>query len=86
MSAAPVEAICSQVARILKKERERRGFSMTLLGERAGLSQQMVSYIEREMRVPSLDTLLRVCQALDIAADGVLRRASQAADTKGFPP
>lgn len=43
MSAAPVEAVCSQVARILKQERESQGLSMTSLGERAGISQQMVS-------------------------------------------
>jgi transcriptional regulator with XRE-family HTH domain len=76
------EAICSQVARILKEERERRGFSMTLLGERAGLSQQMVSYVEREMRIPSLDTLVRLCEALGLRADGVVRRAYEAADKK----
>ncbi len=79
MSAAPVEAVCSQVARILKQERESKGLSMTVLGERAGLSQQMVSYVEREMRVPSLDTLVRICGALDLTAHEVIRKAYLAA-------
>lgn len=73
------QAICANVARILRKEREKRGVSMTVLGARAGLSQQMVSYMERDMRIPRLDTLLRICEALDIHLDDVIRRARKAA-------
>jgi transcriptional regulator with XRE-family HTH domain len=39
---------------------------MTKLGELAGLSQQMVSYVERELRNPTLDTLLGITDALDV--------------------
>ncbi|MFA6554608.1 MAG: recombinase family protein [Candidatus Paceibacterota bacterium] len=35
------QAICSQVAHILRQEREKQGLSMNLVAERAGLSQQM---------------------------------------------
>jgi transcriptional regulator with XRE-family HTH domain len=76
-------AISSQVARILQDERQKRGLSMTLLAQRAGLSQQMVSYVEREMRNPSLDTLLRITSALDVDLSAVIRRAQQASLTKG---
>ncbi len=73
------QAICSQVARVLREEREKRGLSMTVLGERAGLSQQMVSYVERGLRNPSLDTLLRLSGALGISLEAVVRRARSAA-------
>jgi len=73
------QVVCANVARILRQERERRGISMTGLGERAGLSQQMVSYVERDMRNPSLDTLLRMCDALGIELDSVIRRAKKTA-------
>jgi transcriptional regulator with XRE-family HTH domain len=75
-------AISSQVARILQDERQKRGLSMTLLAQRAGLSQQMVSYVEREMRNPSLDTLLRITSALDVDLSAFIRRAQQASQTK----
>jgi transcriptional regulator with XRE-family HTH domain len=55
---------------------------MTVLGQKAGLSQQSVSYIEREMRIPNLDTLLRICGALGMDLADVIRRAEKAATKK----
>jgi DNA-binding XRE family transcriptional regulator len=69
------QAICSRVASILRQERLKRGLSMNTVAERAGLSQQMVSYVEREMRNPTLETLLRMAAAIDIDLAGVLGRA-----------
>ena len=52
---------------------------MTVLAERAGLSQQSVSYIERGLRIPNLDTLLRIAGALDFELSGVIAEASRLA-------
>ena len=73
------QAVCSRVAQLLRQERERRGLSMNAVAERAGLSQQMVSYVERELRNPTLETLLRIASALEIDFADVLRRASKSA-------
>lgn len=84
MSADKVrQNICSNVARILREEREKRGISMTALAERAGLSQQMVSYVEREMRNPTLETLLRITGVLGIEIADVLDRACKRASKRG---
>lgn len=48
---------------------------MSVLAERAGLSQPMVSYVEREMRKPTLDTLLRIADAMEIDLVDILRQA-----------
>jgi transcriptional regulator with XRE-family HTH domain len=69
------DAVSAQVARLLKKERIKQGLSMSVLAERAGLSQPMVSYVEREMRKPTLDTLLRLSDAMGIDLVDVLRQA-----------
>jgi transcriptional regulator with XRE-family HTH domain len=66
------------VARILKAERKKRQLSMTTMAAKAGLSQQMVSYVERGMRNPTLETLLRITDALDINLAKVIARASKA--------
>jgi transcriptional regulator with XRE-family HTH domain len=50
---------------------------MTALAARAGLSQQMVSYVEREMRNPTLDTLLRITDELKVNLAGVIERAQK---------
>lgn len=69
------QAICSRVARLLRQEREKRGLSMNMVAERAGLSQQMVSYVEREMRNPTLETLLRIAAALEVDLAEVIKAA-----------
>ena len=63
----------------MRQERERRGLSMNELAARAGLSQQMVSYVEREMRNPTLETLLRMAGALDVDLGKLLTRAGTVA-------
>ena len=73
------QAVCSRVAKILRQEREKKGLSMNAVAERAGLSQQMVSYVEREMRNPTLETALRIAAALEIDFSQVMRQAIQAA-------
>ncbi len=50
---------------------------MNLVAERAGLSQQMVSYVEREMRNPTLETLLRIAVAINVDFVQVIREAIQ---------
>ena len=74
------KSISAQVARFLREERERQNLSMTVVAERAGLSQQSVSYIEREMRVPNLDTLLRLADVLKIDLSDLIKRACNAAE------
>jgi transcriptional regulator with XRE-family HTH domain len=71
-------AICSEVAKILKEEREKRQLSMTSVATKAGLSQQMISYVERGIRNPTLETLLRITGALDIDLAKVIAKASVA--------
>ena len=69
------QAIIANVAKALRDTRVRKGMSMSAVAERAGLSQQMVSYVERQMRMPTLDTLLRMSEALAVDLFDVLRNA-----------
>jgi ribosome-binding protein aMBF1 (putative translation factor) len=70
-------AICSQVARLLREEREKQNLSLKALAERAGLSRQMVGYVEQEARNPTLETLLRLSDALGIKLHELIARASK---------
>jgi transcriptional regulator with XRE-family HTH domain len=69
------QEVSREVARLLKAEREKKRLSMTVVAARAGLSQQMVSYVERGMRNPTLDTLLRMTDALEMDLPRLLKRA-----------
>ena len=52
---------------------------MTDLADRAGLSRSIISLIERGLRNPTLDTLLRIVSILDIPLSEVIKRAEKAA-------
>jgi DNA-binding XRE family transcriptional regulator len=45
-------------------EREARGFTLSELAERAGLTRQTVRRVERETRMPSVDVIVRLALAL----------------------
>lgn len=74
-----LETIASRVAELLRKERKHRQLSMSRVAERAGLSQQMVSYVERGLRNPTLDTLLRMAAAMKLDLAELLAAAQRKA-------
>ena len=59
-------AIAAEVIRLLQKEREKRGISKYALAETSGLAKQTISYMEREMRSPSFETILRITEAMEL--------------------
>jgi transcriptional regulator with XRE-family HTH domain len=71
------------VARLLREEREKRQISMTALAEQAGLSRTMIRFVEREDRNPTLETLLRITNALGIDLSELIRTANAAVGKKG---
>jgi transcriptional regulator with XRE-family HTH domain len=79
---AHVDRVSSQVARIFREEREKRGLSMTVLAQRSGLSQGMISLFESEQRNPSLETLVRIAYVLEIDLGAAIQRATKAASRK----
>ena len=60
---------------LLNRRREELNYSMSYLAERSGLSQQTVSYIERGLRDPTVDSLLRIAEAMQVDASELLLEA-----------
>jgi transcriptional regulator with XRE-family HTH domain len=73
------EIIGSVVVRLLREKRESLGLSMNAVASRAGLSHSMISRVERELRKPTLDTLLRITGAMSIELWPLIKRAEQLA-------
>ena len=80
-----VKAQCDRVMQILREERDKRGLSGSKLADLCGVHQSTVSLLDRGLRQPSLDTLLRMAEVLEIELGEVLLRASaeEKAKTKG---
>ena len=50
----------------LKQEREKQKLSQLELAYKSDVSQNMIAYIEKGKRTPTLSTLLKLCDALNI--------------------
>ncbi len=50
----------------LRQEREKQHLSQLELSFESGVSQNMIAYIEKGKRTPSLTTILKLCNALKI--------------------
>lgn len=59
----------------LKALRELRKLTQAELGKRAGMGAASVSHFETGQRAPSLDSLVKLADALDVSVDTLLGRA-----------
>jgi len=56
----------------IKKIRKQKGLSQTDLGERIGVSQQVITNYERGLREPDIETLLKIAGALDVTLESLI--------------
>ena len=66
------------VGRVLAEYRERRGLTQDVLSGLAGLDRTHYSKLERGLRTPTLDTLFKIGQALDVPPHTILQRIEEA--------
>lgn len=57
--------------------RKQNGITQEQLAEKAELSNVYISHIENSRSIPSLETLMKICSALDITPDEVLLGTKQ---------
>jgi transcriptional regulator with XRE-family HTH domain len=50
---------------------------MNAVAERAGLNQSAISLLERGLRSPNLETLLRIAEALEIELWSLMKTATE---------
>jgi transcriptional regulator with XRE-family HTH domain len=60
----------------LRKLRETRSLTQAELGKRAGMAAASVSHFETGQRAPSLDSLVKLADALEVSVDTLLGRGS----------
>ena len=66
-----------QLAKNLKTAMDKKGFTAKQLAEAARMSEKTVKrMLEGDDKLPSIDTMLRTCEALDTTMDFLLRGAN----------
>ncbi|MEI7935180.1 MAG: helix-turn-helix transcriptional regulator [Verrucomicrobiota bacterium] len=76
------EAIIAEVVRIMGTERERLKLSKNKVAYLTGLNQSTVSRLENHHDNPTIDSLLRVTEVLELNLGEVLKRAIQNVDKR----
>ena len=69
------EAICAEVVRLMADERQRLNISKNKLAYLTGLNQSTVSRLENFHDNPTIDSLLRVAEALKINLGDIFQAA-----------
>ena len=57
----------------IRKIRLERGYTQQQLGEKTGLGNVYLGEIERGLKMPSLNSFIKILEALDVSADYILR-------------
>lgn len=60
------------IGKNIRKYRREKDIRQDKLAEMADLSTNYIGMIERGEKVPSLETFLKICEALDVSADMLL--------------
>ena len=63
------EVLTDKLGEILKREREKAGYTREVIAERAKIGVRHLAAIENEQRMPSAKVLLRLIRAVGISAD-----------------
>ena len=69
------ETICQEVVRLLQQERKRAGLSRYAVAQRCGVSESMLSLVERGLRNPSMELMLRMADGIGANLPALLKQA-----------
>jgi transcriptional regulator with XRE-family HTH domain len=61
-----LEPVCGALAAVIRQRRAANGLSLNRLAELTRLSRQMISFIETNRRIPTIDTVARISRAFGI--------------------
>jgi transcriptional regulator with XRE-family HTH domain len=69
------EALRTEIVRLLKQERERRKLSKYVVSQRSGVSQTMLSRVERGLRNPTMELVLRIADGIGVDLSMLIKKA-----------
>lgn len=71
------QSLSLRVIQLLAEERERRKVTKYALAQKSGVSPQMIGYIEKGERNPTLEIVCRLAGALEVDLSKLVRKAEQ---------
>lgn len=72
-----LEPVCETLAGVLHKHRRERELSLSELAKQSLVSRQAISYVENQQRVPTVNTVARLCRAFGVPVSRVVAAAER---------
>lgn len=69
--------LCDQFGAVVRRLREKNGWSQEVLADRAGLNRSYLGEIERGSAVPSLTTISKIAFALNVSTSTLIANCEQ---------
>ncbi|BCU79594.1 helix-turn-helix transcriptional regulator [Luteolibacter sp. LG18] len=66
-----IRAVCG----VIRKRREEMGLSVYYVSQNSGVSQQAIGYIEKGMRRPSFESLVRISKGMNLKLSEIIAEA-----------
>ncbi|GAB5510943.1 MAG: XRE family transcriptional regulator [Hyphomicrobiales bacterium] len=85
-SDAEALAFSGQLGKTIQRLRKAYNLSLSELSEQSGVAKSIISQIERNETNPTLATIWRLSQALDVSIDRVMTAAHDASFVEDIPP
>jgi len=70
------EAIRKEIIRLLREEREGRNLSNYVVAQNSGVSESMLSLVERELRNPTMELMLRIADGIGADLPALIKKAT----------
>lgn len=71
------EKLCAQLAAVTREVREQRALSQNKVAATADLSCQMIGYVEKQTRTPSIDVYARIAFGLGVKLSDLVAEAER---------
>ena len=65
------------IGTVIRKYRKEKSLTLKKVAEKASVSEGFLSQVENDVNSPSVDTLIRICQAIGADAGDILSQMSQ---------
>lgn len=68
----------TEIGARIRKFRKQAGITQEMLGEKIGVGSNYISVIERGIKLPKLETFIKITESLNISADQLLTGCTNA--------
>jgi transcriptional regulator with XRE-family HTH domain len=69
------QAVCAEIIRLLREERKQRKLSNYAVSQKSGVSESMLSLVDRGLRNPSMELMLRIADGVGTDLPTLIKKA-----------